>query len=499
MKIGQLILATLSICFCVHTSFAQEESGSFADKITSFPTKFLNKVNKKADNLEEDVIKQSTKYLQRLAKQERKLQRKLSKVDSAAAKNLFAGSQAQYQAMIQQLKSKEPPVLQKGKQYLPRMDSLTTSLKFLDQYSDKLKSLGQTPAQIKEALAKINGAEGKLQQAEDIRKFIRERKQLLREQFQRSGLNKAFRQYNKEAYYYAAQLEEYKKMFSDPDKLLDKSMGLLRKLPLFQDFFKKHSELASLFNLPGSDNGAVNNMTGNVIPGLQTRSQVQSMIQQQLGITGPNVNGIQGGGGGLDALQQNMQSAQTQLNQLKDKVSNLGGTSSDMEMPEGFKPNSQRTKTFLQRLEYGTTIQTIRSNNFFPATSDLGLTLGFKLSEKNIIGVGASYKLGWGRDIKHISFSSQGIGFRSFLDMKLKGSFYASGGFEYNYQKPFASVQQIKYLDDWSKSGLIGISKVVSMKTKLFKKTKVQLLWDFLSYQQKPVTQPIKFRIGYSF
>ncbi len=275
-------------------------------------------------------------------------------------------------------------------------------------------------------------------------------------------------------------------------------MGLLKKLPLFQNFFRGHSELASLFNLPGSDNGAVSNMTGNLIPGLQTRSQVQSMIQQQLGVTGPNVNGIQGGGGGgLDALQQNLQAAQTQLNQLKDKVSQMGGSGSDMEIPD-FKPNTMRTKKLLQRLEYNTDIQTIRSNNFFPATSDIGLGIGYRLSGNNSIGLGMSYKMGWGRDIKHISFSSQGIGFRSYLEIKAKGSFYLSGGFEYNYQKPFASVQQIKYLDDWSKSGLIGISKVVSMKTKYFKKTKVSLLWDFLSYQQKPVTQPFKFRIGYS-
>ncbi len=43
MKIGQLILPILSICFCVQASHAQEATGSFADKVTSFPTKFLNK------------------------------------------------------------------------------------------------------------------------------------------------------------------------------------------------------------------------------------------------------------------------------------------------------------------------------------------------------------------------------------------------------------------------------------------------------------------------
>jgi len=46
---------------------------------------------------------------------------------------------------------------------------------------------------------------------------------------------------------------------------------------------------------------------------------------------------------------------------------------------------------------------------------------------------------------------------------------------------------------------LIGISKMVSLKTKFFKKTKLQLLWDFLSGDQLPIAQPILFRVGYSF
>jgi hypothetical protein len=53
--------------------------------------------------------------------------------------------------------------------------------------------------------------------------------------------------------------------------------------------------------------------------------------------------------------------------------------------------------------------------------------------------------------------------------------------------------------DSWQESGLLGISKIISVKSKLFKKTKVQLLWDFLSYQQLPRSQPLKFRVGYNF
>jgi hypothetical protein len=74
-----------------------------------------------------------------------------------------------------------------------------------------------------------------------------------------------------------------------------------------------------------------------------------------------------------------------------------------------------------------------------------------------------------------------------------------SGGLEFNYERPFASVQQLRFPDLWTKSGLIGVSKTVSMKSRLFKKTKLSLLWDFLSYQQVPKTQAILFRIGYAF
>jgi trimethylamine:corrinoid methyltransferase-like protein len=106
--------------------------------------------------------------------------------------------------------------------------------------------------------------------------------------------------------------------------------------------------------------------------------------------------------------------------------------------------------------------------------------------------------MGWGQNIRNIKLTHEGISFRSFLDVKLKGSFYTSGGFEYNYQQPFSTTQQLKNLNSWQQSGLLGISKTVAVSSKFFKQTKVQLLWDFLSYRQLPRSQPLKFRIGYN-
>jgi len=152
-----------------------------------------------------------------------------------------------------------------------------------------------------------------------------------------------------------------------------------------------------------------------------------------------------------------------------------------------------------KRLEYGANFQTSRNNYYFPMVTDFGASLGYKLGHNNVIGVGASYKLGWGNGIQHIAFTNEGVGLRSFLQIKIKGTFSATGGFEYNYTTPFTSYQQIKQLEYWTKSGLVGVTKTVSVKNRLFKSTSLSLLWDFLSYQQVPQTQPILFRIGYSF
>jgi hypothetical protein len=273
-------------------------------------------------------------------------------------------------------------------------------------------------------------------------------------------------------------------LLDDPAGMGKKLLGLAAQLPAFKQFFAKHSQLGALFNLPGS----VSNDPAS-LAGLQTRASVMQDLQNRFG-TGPSVQ---------QALQQNMQSAQDQLNQLKNKVNQQfpQGGSSDEELPD-FKPNQQKTKSFWRRLEYGTNFQSQRPNHFFPVTSDIGLSLGYKVNDKSVIGLGASYKIGWGQSIRNINISHQGAGLRSFADIKLKGSFWISGGYEMNYRNEFNRIEALKDMNAWQQSGLIGMSKVVSMNSKFFKKTKVQLLWDFLSYQQVPRTQALVFRVGYN-
>jgi hypothetical protein len=382
-------------------------------------------------------------------------------------------------------------------EYLPGMDSLKTSLSFLQQNNQLLGSSKDIQQKIQSSLGDVNQLQSKLQQTEQVKAFIQQRKQQIKQALSKytnlpAGITNSFTDFNKEAYYYGAQIKEYRDMLKDPDRMMEKGLSLLNKLPAFKQFMQQNSQLASLFRLPD------NYGTPQSLAGLQTRAQVQQQIQTQLAAGGPNAQ---------QYLQQNLQAAQAQLNQLKDKLLNspsTGGGGGEADMPN-FKPNQQKTKTFWKRLEYGSNFQTAK-NNFFPTTTDIGLSVGYKLNNNSTIGIGASYKIGWGQDIKHISITQQGVGLRSYLDVKLKGSFYSSGGFEYNYQplspEVITSISGLGKWNDpsaWSRSGLIGISKIVSIKSKFFKKTKLQLFWDFLSYQQVPRTQPVKFRIGYNF
>lgn len=486
------LLGLIVIC-CLPIAALSQDQLSVTDKIIDFPSTFFTRINNKTVNLEARLTKQTEKYLQRFAKYERKLKRKLSKVDSAAAQQLFGNSEQKYAQMTSRL-SQTPTTTGGGREvggsYLPAMDSLKTSLNFLQQNNQLLaeKDLQQ---KVQSSLGNVNQLQNKLQQSEQVKAFIQQRKQQIKDVLGNytnlpKGITNSVTDFNKQAYYYNAQVNEFKEMLKDPDMMVEKGLSMLNKLPAFQQFMQQHSELASLFRLPD------NYGSSQSVAGLQTRAQVQQQIQTQLASAGPNAQ---------QYLQQNIQAAQSQLNQLKDKLNKSGGSGGDLDMP-GFKPNIQKTKTFWNRLEYGTNFQTAKSN-FFPTTTDLGLSVGYKLSDKSTIGIGGSYKMGWGKDIRHISITHEGAGLRSFLDMKLKGSFYASGGYEYNYQPGLPPAPsgggRVVNADQWTQSGLIGVSKVVSVKSNFFKKTKVQLLWDFMSYQQVPRTQPVKFRVGYNF
>jgi hypothetical protein len=476
-----IVSLLLSLLLIVSTVVQSQENVNAANKLTSFPTLFFDKLQQKSNKLQAKVLASSEKALRKLSRQESRLKKKFARKDSLQAEQLFGDVDTKYQQLQQQLIKPLDNARGTG-EYLPHLDTLTTSLQFLSAYSNVLPNAQGLAAPIQQALQGVHDMQGKLQQTEQIQQYLRERQQLLKDQLKGFGFTKELRKFQEQAYYYKQQIQEYKNILDNPSRLQEQAIALLQKLPAFQQFMQEHSQLASLFRLPG------NYASQASLAGLQTRSGVQAILQDRIAAGGPNA---------MASFQQNFQEAQGQLSQFKDKLNQLGG-GGGLDMPD-FKPNHQKTKTFLQRLEYGTNLQNQPSSNWFPTTTDLGLSVGYKLNDKSIIGIGASYKIGWGRNLQNISITHQGMGLRSFADVKLKGSFYASGGFEYNYQQPFQSFSDLNGIDKWQQSGLLGLSKILSLKSKLFKKTKLQLFWDFLSYQQIPRGQALKFRVGYAF
>ena len=485
------LLILFSILAISNTAKSQDSSSR--TDISKIPSQYLESVSKKANTLQQNLDKKSQKVLDRMQKQEAKLQKKLAKIDSLATHNIFSNSAEKYNQLKEKLENTG-----KLSQYIPRLDTLATSLKFLDQHPEFLDNVKDAKEKLADASEKLDEFKGKLKNAEDIKQFLKERRQYLKEQLEKFGFAKELKKINKEVYYYSQQIKEYKELFKDPAKAERKAIELLSKTKLFRDFMKKNSMLASLFRIPGNSADPVYQAS---LAGLQTRVQVNALIQNQLAIAGPN---------GRQVFQQNLQQAQGQLQQLKDKVLKSGSGSSDAELPD-FQPNNQKTKGFLKRLEIGINIQSLRGNGLLPTTTDFGLSLGYKLNDKSVIGIGTSYKLGWGNDLQHMHITHQGGSIRSFLNWKapfeksksklLKG-LWISGGYEINHRPTLDSVTLITIngridATEWQQSGLIGIAKILSIRSKVFEKTKVQMLWDFLSYSQVPRAHPVIFRITY--
>jgi hypothetical protein len=472
---------------------------SLADRALTLPSNWMNRIQKKTALLDRQLTTQTENYLTKMARRDARLRDKLSQLDSGSSAgtnrsgSLLAGSpEKNYTALLQKLKSDTGSALAATRmikdEYLPYADSLQGLLHFLQANPQALSGSKVMPTDVQNALTQVRQLQAKMQDADEVQQFLQQRQAQMKLLLSRytqlpGGITSSYTEYNKQLYYYSAQIKSYKEALNDPDKAMKLAMTVLNKVPAFTNFMKNNSSLSGLFNLPGVSNPGA---TGQ---GLPQRDQVLAAFQNQAGTGGPDVSAV---------AQQQVQSAQGEVDQLRSRLAGLGnGGGADIDIPN-FRPNDQKTKSFLHRLQYGVNIQTVHSSFFFPSTTDIGLSLGYKLDNNNVIGVGASYKLGWGKDIQHISMSSQGASLRSFVDIRLKKSFFATGGFEYNYQQPFTLADMPK-LRSWQQSGLLGISKVISLKTKVFKQTKLQLLWDFLSYQQTPRAQPLKFRIGYNF
>ncbi len=480
------IFLLISFLFLALKSSSQSDSISinnvFIQKNVS--TKALNYLDKKYTSATNNIQSQTEKLLEKIQEKENVIRDKIFLIDSSKAVLLFSTSQEMYQHFANELKQTSGKISGNAiKEYIPNIDSIQTMLQFFDNVNFPFSNVQLD--KITQLKDQAEALQGKLQIANEVQDYISEREQLLKSQLAAFDLGKNLLGYNKEIYYYQEKLQGYVEILNDKKKLEEKIFSTIRELPAFKKFFAENSLFSQLFNMPGSGSELSFVNTG----GLQSRYQVASILAQRLGVAMTS-NPEQ-------YFQQQIQSngAQPQLSELKEKLNSLQGSNSDMTMPD-FKPDGQKSKTFLKRIEYGFSFQTTGTAYFLPVTSDIAFHVGYKFSDKAVAGIGAGYKLGLGDGLNHIKFSNQGMSIRSYADIKTKWNFWISGGFEYNYFNAFNNLEELKNPDIWQKSALLGITKKYKIGGK--KEGKIQLLYDFLAAKQVPRLTALKFRLGYN-
>lgn len=479
MNLARLIITTLIICTSQYCAAQTDSIFQALENLQKVPVKYLSAVENKIDKYSNRITGKTEKTLAKLSKWENKIKGILDQVSPETSQKLFGNNATTFGSLLKKLQEGKAIAEGYKTKYNEYRDKLTTSVKYLEEQKEKLDKKYLEP--IKSTQKKLDELEQDVNNTEAVEAFIKERKkQLVNEAVKYIGKSKYLSKIDKESYYYIETLRNYKELFTDKKKAEELAVKLLNKIPAYTKFMQDNSMLASLFGSPNSPPSLAS------LQGLQTRASVNSLIQNQLANGGPNAR---------ELFSQNMQQAQAALSTLKDKVAKSGNNSG--EMPD-FKPNEQKSKTFFQRLEYGSNFQFAKNNSLVPSTADIALSIGYKLNDKSLIGIGASYKMGFG-SIQRISISHQGIGLRSFIDWKLKKQFFITGGYEMNYNAAFRNIQELQTCGAWQSSGLIGISKKINIKTKWTKSTKLQLLYDMLANTHVPVSQPVVFRVGYNF
>jgi hypothetical protein len=307
---------------------------------------------------------------------------------------------------------------------------------------------------------------------------------MLRQQLQRLGLGRKLKQLNKSVYYYGQYLRDYKEMVASPKRIEKKALEILSQQPIYKKFVANNTQLASLFRLPNIGSNP-NGAAPIAIPGLQTRNSVGQAMADRIGSGGSNA---------VQAIQQQVQNGMGQLNTLQQKIAQYGSTDGDA---NGFRPNTEKTKPLHKRITLDAMLQLGKSpNTFIPTTANLAINAGFKFRQGLIAGLGINYRAGFSGGIKKLSVRHLGLGFRAYADAKLKGQLFVTGAYEQNHNN-FNSIVQLRQQSGWQPSGLVGITKKTKLSGNKF--IKASLLWDFLSYNNRPSTAPLIFRFGYSF
>lgn len=446
-----------------------------------------------AANMSEKIEAQTAKMQKRVAKYEQKLARKCMQSDSLTAVVNQLTQKADPGYWLQKLKAKDSLLAALGTgPYISRLDSLTGMLRFLDKD-------GNSAA----ALETIRALKARLGITQEYQQLLDERLGQWKQLLNMNGLvgkylPPSFKKLQTEVLTYKAQVAGWKEMLNDQQRLEQEALKWLNKLPAFQRFMQQNGELARLFG-NGAGGGAATGAAP--IAGLQTIQSTQQLMQQRFG-NGPQAmqmvqQQLQQGMSQLSQQQQMLDpiaQLKKQANELLDKTLQGGAFGNTAISPYQQEKAELKALPLKKRLEFGWNLQSRNRVQGFPATNDLGLSLGYKLNPKSVVGIGGAYKFGLGSWDK-IRLTHEGVALRTFVDWKIKGNWWVSGGYELNYWQRIDNLSQYKKLA-WQKSGLLGVTKKIKT---VKREMKFQALVDLLKISTGLPQEYFLLRIGSSF
>ncbi|WP_142687374.1 hypothetical protein [Chitinophaga polysaccharea] len=469
--------------------------GQKTDTTAALPQKTRHHINKTIEAqqaLSARLKRQQLKLITKLRSVEIKAGSQLKEVDSIAAMNYLQRTNEVYGKLLEKFnRAGNTGADGVAEPYIPRLDSLQCLVNFLGAGSEGKEHVTR-------ALKNIGGLKSDWLRGESIKSFLAERGMTLKglqEQYPQLGSIKgAVAKYSKELVYYRDRLSNWKEELNKPANWEATALKALNKVPVFQKFLRENSQLASLF---GMQTNTAPDMVAIAMNGMQTRATLQTLLQERLGPAAANLE---------QQLASQAAAPGAGFTDIRNKITSLrsAGMMDDdaSAMPSSGK-NNQRTKPFLKRLEYGFDLQTGKRSAYqFPASNDLALSLGYRLNDRLVTGVGVAYKFSLGEAWNKLNLTHDGIGLRSYLDWKLTaagkgnnvlfGNIWISGGLEQNYLARFESIAALRNLA-WQTSGLVGVSKKIRYRKKT---AKLQLLWDFL---HPAGNRSVVFRWGYTF
>lgn len=475
------------ICLLLHfcllnffTANAQEETVLIqqSNRYIDLKAKSLAKLNVRLERQQKRLLKKLTRREQRFAA-------KLKQKDSVAY-DRYSHQRLSYDS-IQKLSQPDSAMLAKT---AVRRNTSIDSLKAIQAFIQNKSSTFNTNTQVPGSDAKLTQLQSQLNYRNYINELIAQRTNNL-QSIAGSNNIPAFTGIQKQVYYAKQKMNVFKEMEEEPSKAEDQAMEYLQGTEGFDTYMDKAAAGPnSMHNLGANATGADLQKMG-----LQTKQQVQAVLQQRFG-------------NNLGGLSQKMGD---QIKSFQDKTQNINATKQSLQSlrqlkhinKPTFKINPMRGLPFWKRIEKQYNFQTTRATiDGAPAILQLSAMAGYAQSSRLSYGIGVVEATGLGQSWTDLRLSFQGVGFRSYTTWQWQYGIGAYGGYERLYKQAAfnnttttdqASAPSPHSTNTYSESILIGFTKNYHINDKW--NGAIQLLYD-IWWQQKGLPSPIVLRFS---